>query len=314
MKRKHRLLWFLLFGIGTLILGSLLLGWNVLLIHNYHKMAMLARTFSHPLEAEQPWTSVTLGNLGLLAALAIIVLFFVKLLKEMKLNQQQAEFLASISHELKTPIAAIELSSSLLQAGDLSLAEEQSLWKTHDEETSRLREEVETLLEAARWEANHGALRDATIQLETWLGSSLERWRGRLGPQAQIERRGVPLDSKLTVDLRTLNLITDNIVDNARKYSRGRPQLTIETIRENGRWKIQFVDRGLGFDPSDSKKIFRRFFRGKNYSNEAIPGTGLGLYLAESAARAMGLQLKGESAGAGHGATFTLEGREGSTR
>ena len=56
----------------------------------------------------------------ILIAIAGFVLFFVRLLKEMRLNQQQAEFLATVSHELKTPIATLELSSSLLRAGGLS--------------------------------------------------------------------------------------------------------------------------------------------------------------------------------------------------
>jgi len=315
MIRKHRVLWSVLFAVGAILITSLVLGWNVVLISNYRKMALLARNFTGHTEADQPWTSITLGTLGLIAAMAIIILFFVKLLKEMKINQQQAEFLASISHELKTPIAAIDLSSSLIRAGGISEDEILRLWKTHDEELQRLRDEVETLLEAARWQSNHALLKNISIPLESWLEESFTRWRGRLGPHAVIDRQGDRLDDTIVqADLRTLNLITDNIVDNARKYSKGTPEVIIRTTKaEGGRWKIQFVDRGMGFGTDDSRQIFKRFFRGRNPTNHAIPGTGLGLYLAQSASRALGMHLKGESPGTGEGATFTLEGRERKT-
>ena len=256
MIRRHRVLWSILFAVGAGLIASLLLGWNVVLISHYRKMLMLARNFGGYPEADQPWTSITLGTLGFIAALAIIILFFVRLLKEMKLNQQQAEFLASISHELKTPIATIDLSSSLIRAGGISEEEKDRLWKTHDEELKRLRDEVETLLEAARWQSNHPLLKNITVSLESWLQESFTRWKGRLGPHGVIQREGDPLDSLVTVDLRTLNLITDNIVDNARKYSAGVPEVVIRTSKAGGHWKIQFVDRGMGFESDDSRHLF----------------------------------------------------------
>src|SRR5205085_12355532 len=70
---------------------------------------------------------------------------FRSLLNEMRLNHLQAEFLAAVSHELKTPLASLELASSLLRAGNIEAAEAERLWDSHAAELKRLKEEVETL-------------------------------------------------------------------------------------------------------------------------------------------------------------------------
>jgi signal transduction histidine kinase len=138
----------------------------------------------------------------------------------------------------------------------------------------------------------------------------MERWKRILGPEALLTREGAPLLIQAKLDPKTLNLITDNLVDNARKFARGTPKLTVRTRRVSRRWQIEFQDEGWGFPPTDSRRIFSRFFRARTEAPYSIPGTGLGLYLANSASRALGLTLRGESAGTGQGARFVLEGRE----
>lgn len=318
MTRKRRWLWIVLFIFAVTILGTLATGFNVVLVRDYHRMLEMARDISPPSTQAKhsPWPVMVLVSLGFIAAIATWVLFFVKVLREMKLNQLQAEFLATVSHELKTPIASIELSSSLLRAGGLSPEESQQLWDAHKIELKRLRTEVETILEAARWAGNHNRILKAEADLEAWLSDSLARWKSNLNNPGQLQREGEKLPSSVKIDLKRLNLIADNLIDNAKKFSKeGTPDLLIRTSRipsthgrKQPRWRIEFHDRGWGFDPNESKKIFKRFFRSHHDAPYSIPGTGLGLYLANSASRAMGLKLKGESSGVGQGAVFTLEG------
>jgi signal transduction histidine kinase len=236
----------------------------------------------------------------------------------MRLNQLQAEFLATISHELKTPIASIELSSSLLKAGGITSEEAERLWTSHQQELKRLRGEVETILEAARWQANPMRARPETTDLETWLSSSMSRWQSILGNGAKLVREGDPLPQSVKTDPKSLNLIMDNLLDNARKFSRGAPSVTIRTNYAPPKgpfgkalWQIEVHDQGWGFDPQETHKLFRRFFRARNDAPYSIPGTGLGLYLASSASRSLGIKISGHSAGLGQGAVFTLTGQVG---
>jgi signal transduction histidine kinase len=256
-----------------------------------------------------------LGTLGFVIIIAGVILFFARLLQEMRLNQLQSEFLAAVTHELKTPIATLELSSNLLrQTPDLSPEETEKLWQSHRLELDRLKSEVETLLEAARWDARSVKTQRSKINLAEWIQLRLPFWQSNLR-NGEIIQTGPKLDLSVYVDPKILNLIADNLIDNARKFARDTPKITIHTrilenqgFNKNKKWQIEFRDEGWGFDPKESKKIFKRFHRSRHQAPYSIPGTGLGLFLAHSASRRMGISLHALSPGHGMGASFFLEG------
>lgn len=302
MIRKRRWFWITLFVLGVVLLAGLATGWNIVLVLKFQQV---------------PWMGLILGTLGFVVVLGGLILFFVRLLQEMRLNQLQSEFIAAISHELKTPIATLELSASLLKQGGLEPDEVQKLWSSHDAELKRLKSQVESLLEAARWQAKQATPELVPLQLESWLNGAVPRWRQILGPWGKLERQGDPLDCTARLDPAMLDLVMDNLFDNARKFARGAPHVVIrshmlEPVQpwKKPRWSIEIQDSGWGFDSSDSERIFKRFFRAKKETPYSIPGTGLGLYLASSASRAMGIELSGESLGKGRGAIFTLTGEQ----
>ncbi len=333
---SRRWFWFLLFlGLAVLI-GALATSYNFLVVDGFKKGYQLGyeRTleFARSMKAPEPapistpstnWTAIIFGTLGFVAALGGIILFFFRLLREMKLTQTQSEFIANVSHELKTPIATLKLTSSLLQrdaqTSALSLEEQDRLWRSHNEELERLRSQVETLLEAARWQSGLPALKPQEIHLETWLKESWQRWQEILGPGASLTREGQTLDLEASLDLNVLDLVAKNLVENAGKFAKGSPKLTVRTrngssdpLDVSGKsnapnnWEIQFQDEGWGFDPSVSKRIFTRFFRATTEAPYAIPGSGLGLSLVEAACKALKIEVIASSPGPGHGATFTL--------
>ena len=319
MNKRRHWLWVALFIGVALVIATLGLGWNVVLVRDYERIAELAHSISQPNPPAAPVThliaSLVLGTLGFFAVLGSLILFFLRLLREMKVNQQQSEFLATVTHELKTPIAAMELASSLIQEGGLTPEELKKLWNSHNLELARLRSEVESLLEAARWESTPVTIEAQLVNLETWLSDSMERWKSILGPNAELSRDGEALRGPAQLDLRKLNLISDNILQNSKKYAKGAPKVMIHTSRIKSRfgqdrWQIEFKDFGWGFDPNDAQRILKPFYRSKSQVPYAIPGAGLGLYIASSASRALGMKMRGTSAGRGEGATFFLEGKE----
>ena len=354
MNKKRFWFWIVLFVSLAGLLGALATGWNFVLVKDYEHILTLAKNLSTSMgersiegtpnikfrSSQAPRTTnleksltlqseirqmttphthllikMILGTLGFIITLGLAILLFIKLLSEMRLNQVQSEFLAAVSHELKTPIAALELSASLLQSGDLSQDEIKTLWGGHKTELRRLKEEVEILLKAARSNSKSVLNKKTSFCLESWINESFSDWKAILGPHASLFREGDPLGFEVRLDLRDLNLVIHNLLSNAKKFSKEMPHVTIRTkyipkkrLQLKSKWQIQLVDQGWGFDPQDSKKIFQRFFRSKNKTPYAIPGTGLGLFLAQDASKAMGLTLKGESTGTGYGAVFTLEG------
>lgn len=298
---KRRWVWVLFLILLVALLAVLATRWNVAWFHS---------TDRHVVEP-------ILGTLGFLVTMAGVILFFARLLQEMRLNQLQSEFLAAVTHELKTPISTIELSSTLLREdASLSKDEIERLWKSHESELRRLKTEVEALLEAARWDAKSVKTKKQDIDLEEWLNERITSWKNTLDEKAKIAREGVALDFPIQADPKILSLIADNLVDNAKKFAKNSPEITIVTRlpEERGllggkKWQIEFRDQGWGFDPKDAKKIFKRFYRAKTTAPYSIAGTGLGLYLADAAAKRMGIRIRAESPGPGLGSSFFLEGK-----
>jgi len=288
--------------------------WNVILVQNYYKMLAIKEKISLPHIADHlefdppPWASAVFGTLGFVMVLATLIFFFVKLLKEMKYNQMHREFLAKISHELRSPLSTIELSSGLLKNPTLDPADRQKLWNSHDSELKRLKVEVDMLIKASRLEMSALQAEPQDVNLEQWLQESLDKWQAILGPSAEISRHGSPLPKSLALDPKLLDLAVNNIVDNVRKFAVGTPKLSLKTEDLEGRWKITFQDAGLGFSEEDAKRIFYRFYRAKHQAEHAIPGSGLGLYFAKSACDAMKIKISAQSAGTGKGSFFSLEG------
>ncbi len=295
--------WVLIFIIAVLLLGTLAAGWNLVFVERLREVELKSMPQSGV------WIGIVLGSLGFVGLLGGMILFFVRLIQEMRLNQLQSEFIAAVSHELKTPIATLELSSSLIRAGNLSDDESNRLWASHDAELQRLKIEVEAILEAAQWQSGALQSRQSKITIEEWVERSMDRWRNILGPDASFDRTGEPLNCQSLVDPKMLNRVMDNLMDNARKFARGAPEVTLQTRLSGDEWQLVILDRGWGFDPDDSERIFKRFVRARSEAPYAIPGTGLGLYLASTACQAMGLRLSGESSGHGKGAQFKLLGR-----
>jgi signal transduction histidine kinase len=312
MKRSRKWIWTLLFILMVLLIGGLAAGWNVVLVQDYQKFIELTRKFQLPSpqreDLQHPWLGITLGSLGFLAALVGSAVFFVRLLREMRLNQIQSDFLASVSHSLKTPLSTLELSSQLLRQGDLSEAQREQLWNSHAAELRRLKSDVNAILEAARLTHAPETVSIQSLEIEAWIEQHRSRWRDILGPHGTLTRSGPPLKVRASVDPKLLEMIFENLIENARKFAIGSPHVNIDSQIDSQRWSITLKDSGLGFDPADSDKIFDRFYRSKNSGARTIPGTGLGLYLAAQGAKTLGLTLTARSHGVGRGASFRLTG------
>jgi two-component system phosphate regulon sensor histidine kinase PhoR len=307
VSRPRKGIWIFLFILGLLVAGVMATSYNVELVRDVEI-------------ADQPWSKIVLGSLGFIGIMGALVLFFARLLREMKVSQIQADFLDRISHELRTPLSTLTLVSDLLKSGNRTLgAEEERLWRSHSLELERLKTDVELLLQAARLRESRLRVNLESVDLNQWIRDQWEGFQRLLGEQAKLSISGDPFQRSVEVDPALLELIFRNLLDNARKFAMGAPEveLKFKTIRSRfffgkTRWRIAIVDQGKGFSPGQEAALFRRFSRLERESGHlqthSIPGTGLGLYLSATAAKGMGLTLNGKSFGEGKGARFVLEG------
>ena len=309
VSRPKKGLWIGLFILGLVVAGIMATSYNVEIVHQVR--------FD-----EIPWRKITLGALGFIGIISALILFFLRLLSEMRISQIQADFLDRISHELRTPISTLMLVSDLLkQKMGVPSPEDTRLWNSHDLELERLKTDVELLLQAARLRESKLKVNVETLNLAEWLKQKWPSFHQLLGMDSKLSLSGnTELPEQVLLDPELFELILRNLFDNARKFSLGAPDVSVtlsllprQAFWMKPTWQLMVEDKGLGFSPDQEGDLFKRFSRlegeSANLKNQAIPGTGLGLYLSATASKAMNLTLTGKSLGEGKGAQFKIVGR-----
>jgi two-component system phosphate regulon sensor histidine kinase PhoR len=313
--RKSVWIWVAVTVLGTGVLGTLAGFWNYNLVKTSDLAKSLKRIPINQVYIEEPWLDIVLGSLGFGVVCVFLYLIFFKLIKEIRLNQAQSEFLARVSHELKTPISTIELTASMLRERTPGTTENNELWNLFHFEMNRLKGEVESLLSASVASERHIKANLEKLNLKNWLQSQLPTWKAILGQEATVDlvMSESFLDLTPELDSKLLTLVCQNLMMNSKKFALQRPEvkveLTVEADPRKKNWVLIFTDKGWGFKSDDKKNIFKRFYRTQTQFNKAIPGTGLGLYLVKSACRAMNLKVEASSPGVGHGARFEIRGQ-----
>lgn len=222
--------------------------------------------------------------------------------RQRDLLQRQQDFIARVTHELKTPIAGIRLMAETLEMGMISdPARRQEFLQRIDQEAQRLEVRIDDILKVAR--ARRPGRRTLTDPMEL-TEEVVARWRG------QFELAGATLEADLhpcpeiEVDRGLLRDALSNLVDNALKYRReDRPGRCRVRCLEDGPWVVfEVTDNGIGVPPAQRRSIFERFAR--------IEGPGRG----KSGGHGLGLSFVAEAAAAHNGLTECREGFDGGAR
>lgn len=243
--------------------------------------------------------------------IAGVVLNTVFLVREIRRNERQDSFLNAVTHELKTPIASMRLYLDTLQRMPIDEAQRQRFYATMRADTDRLIATVEQVLKAGELGQRERIQQRTRIELTALISDciAITLTRQHLPPEA-IQLAEVPGAVKLFVsanpeDLRTAVL---NLLDNAVKYSPHAVHVRCELKIERYTWAVlSITDTGLGIQPQDLRRIFKRFYRASSNDRVKIKGTGLGLFLVRTIARQHGGEVYATSEGPGKGSTMYLK-------
>jgi two-component system sensor histidine kinase SenX3 len=221
-----------------------------------------------------------------------------------RLEAVRRDFVANISHELKTPVGALSLVAETLEDED-DPAVVARLSRRMRTEAERLGRIIEDLLDLSRIEAEEAPSRDP-VPVHAILTHAVERLR----PAA--EHRGIRLDIAepardvaIRGDRRQLVSAVHNLVDNAIKYSEDGSSVQVTVHQDNGWVDIAVADHGIGIPRRDLERIFERFYRVDRARSRDTGGTGLGLAIVRHVAGNHGGDVKVKSR-EGEGSTFTL--------
>jgi signal transduction histidine kinase len=222
-----------------------------------------------------------------------------------RLSALRADFVSLVSHELRSPLAAVIGSAKTLHDRWRELAPEQreSFLALIEHETNRLAELVSDVLDTSRIESGQFSYSFADVDLGELVNESAaaaESGQDEVKIRSQVHRP-LPL---VRGDRERLRQVLTNLLDNAVKYSPAGEEVEVEALAVDGRINIEVRDRGPGVDPEHQALIFEKF--GRVSGEHAKPGTGLGLFIARSIAQAHGGSLEVHSR-PGRGAAFTLE-------
>jgi len=221
-----------------------------------------------------------------------------------RLDAVRTDFVANISHELKTPVGAIAVLAEALAGEDDPAVVQRFVGKMVDE-AHRVGRTIDDLLELARIELGGEAVRDV-VRADLVLEDALERSRP-LADRRSISLQIGDVSEYVTMlgDRRQLVSAIANLVENGVKYSEPSTVVTV-SARTDGQWvELSVADHGIGIPARDLDRIFERFYRVDRARSRETGGTGLGLAIVRHVATNHGGTVRVEST-EGEGSTFTL--------
>jgi len=198
------------------------------------------------------------------------------------LQQQQQNFMMAVTHELKTPISVAKLNLETLQRYKLDPEKQKKLIQITLQETSRLNTLTNNILVSSQLEGGGYTFSKEELDLSDLLKACIYDCKDRYPERNFIEQ--VPPEIEVVGDPLLLQLMINNLLENAIKYSPKENPVTCRLERKNGKVLLHIVDEGYGIPDDEKKKIFGKFYRIGNESTRKTQGTGLGLYLCRKIA------------------------------
>lgn len=260
------------------------------------------------------WRQVALLILGIIFFSLIIVgvvLTTIFLVREIRRNEQHDAFINAVTHELKTPLASIRLYLQTLKTRDVDETQRAEFYDIMLADSDRLLNTVEQVLRAGRASHRRRRINPTIIDLGEMVRECLEltRVRHNLGPDALNYGESLNGETvRVAGDADDLRAAVSNLLDNAIKYSDREVVVSVEVATVDEKHvAVRIADRGIGIPRAHLKRIFKRFYRAPGLFMARVKGTGLGLFIVHSIVEKHGGRVFAESAGVGHGSTFTIQ-------
>lgn len=289
-------------AVGLVVITiALTVGWQILVAREFEAFAA-GFTAVH-------WSLLILGSLAFAAIITATILLAVWLVREIRVNQRQQNFLDAVTHELHTPLASLQLYLDTLRGREIDEEHRSEFLQIMSEDLDRLQRTIDQLLDAARAEPRK---RRGRVDLTRLLGECASDARERHGLGDDAFGLAVPAGARVRGDSEQLRVAFRSLIENAIRYAGESIRVDIRVRPVSARkLEVEVADQGIGLPAWATSSIFGRFQRLSQDAARTTRGLGLGLFIVRNVVRAHGGSVRAESDGPGKGTRFivTLPGQ-----
>ncbi|HEX4887136.1 MAG TPA: HAMP domain-containing sensor histidine kinase [Luteibaculaceae bacterium] len=229
---------------------------------------------------EKKWMVAGEGSVFLLLMILGIYTIYKSVLHEIRLAKTQQNFLLAITHELKTPLAAVKLYLQTLTRRQFEREKQEEILYKALNENDRLQVLIEKLLLAARLDVSEFPLHKERISLSPLLEQTAQRLRDAFG-EGRAWHIDIEPNLEAWVDSTTIESITENLIENAIKYSHPTGAIAVRGYQQGKKIHLSVSDSGPGIQKEDVARVFDKFYRSGDEHTRKNKGTGLGLYIVK---------------------------------
>jgi signal transduction histidine kinase len=286
---------------------ALLVVWVRWYLEKHAQLREMAQRLRAQAEVERfAWWPLAEGAILLALILAGATLIFIYWNKQHRLNQMQRAFVSNVTHELKSPVASIQLALETMAMRNLPEEKRREFLEMMLSDTERLASLIDRILGAARIEKKRGRYRLEPVSMRRFVEEVIEEDRHLFekdGHSIVLERGG---DARVAVDRSAMRVALANLIENAAHYSPHGSVIRIKLQRDMRSCRLDIIDNGDGIPRKDLKNVFKIFWRGMEHPQFEGRGTGLGLYIVRNIVRDHRGKVWASSAGLGRGSTFSV--------
>lgn len=251
----------------------------------YNYMILVNKDAAKAIELEYKRKVRMYGLEGVVMVLLLfwgIIWIYNNLRTRLNLKKQQGNFLLSITHELKTPLASIKLYlETLLKRPNLEREQVEIMMRNSLGDVTRLRDLVDNLLTAAQLDSHNFSLSFSAIDISALFTDVAEKFALPRNMQHRLILDIAP-NAMVFGDQVALEMVATNLISNAFKYSPDNQPVSVSLVTENAHIRITVADQGIGISADDKKSLFDKFYRAEDENIRKTKGTGLGLFIVKN--------------------------------